>query len=91
VNTPSVPPPNPKRFACGNLRQGNLLEDEPIAKHARKVSPSILIVSLLNTIAQIRKITSIVALISSPSRLAGTTIAMTATQMVAPNRMQIVK
>jgi len=50
-----------------------------------------LIVSLLNTIAQIRKITSIVALISSPSRLAGTTIAMTATQMVAPNRMQIVK
>jgi hypothetical protein len=70
---------------------GTFLKTSPIAKHARKVSPSILIVSLLNTIAQIRKITSIVALISSPSRLAGTTIAMTATQMVAPNRMQIVK
>lgn len=28
VNTPSGPPPNPNRFACGNLCQGNLLEDE---------------------------------------------------------------
>jgi hypothetical protein len=70
---------------------GTLLQISLIAMQAFKVSLSILIVSLLNTIADVSRTTSITAPIRRLPELAGVTIPVTATKIAAPNRTQTSK